>query len=291
MKNLPHVHRKIEDLRTSLTAFRRQGKKIALVPTMGALHDGHLSLIEKAKEEADIVLLSIFVNPKQFAPGEDYSSYPRNEDADISKAAELGVNAIFAPTAKEMYPSDFATTIQVSGPAEGLETDHRPHFFTGVATVVTKLLTAVMPDVAIFGEKDYQQLRVVKQLVKDLHLPIQIVGAPTIREEDGLALSSRNNYLAPEERQKATALSQTLMTARNALRNGENWNNVQKKALTVLKLSGFKTDYFELRNGDYLTAPINLDGSRILVAAKLGDTRLIDNIEVLKAYSANHRVP
>lgn len=280
MRNLPQVYRTIKDLRAALSVFRKQDKTIALVPTMGALHDGHLSLIEKAKEEADIVLLSIFVNPKQFAPGEDFTSYPRNEDADIAKAGELGVDGIFAPTSKEMYPSDFATTILVGGPAEGLETDHRPHFFTGVATVVTKLLTAVMPDVAVFGEKDYQQLRVVNQLVSDLHLPIRIVGAPTVREKDGLALSSRNTYLAPEERQKATTLSQTLMTARNALRNGENWNNVQRKALTVLKLSGFKTDYFELRSGEHLTTPLNLNGSRILVAAKLGETRLIDNVEV-----------
>lgn len=280
MRNLPDVYRGVDDLRAALLPLRREGKTIALVPTMGALHAGHLSLVEKARELADIVIVSIFVNPKQFAPGEDFESYPRTEATDLQKLAEHDVFGVFSPNAKEMYPNGFATSIQIEGPALGLETDHRPHFFNGVATVVAKLLLAVLPDVAVFGEKDYQQLRVIKQLARDLHLPTQIVGAPTVREDDGLAMSSRNEYLDDKERETAITISQTLTTARNALHNGENWIEVRKKALAVLKLSGFATDYFELRHAKHLGTPVDAKGSRILVAAKVGETRLIDNIEV-----------
>lgn len=280
MKNLPDVYRGVDALRTALVPLRREGKKIALVPTMGALHAGHLSLIDKAREHADIVIASIFVNPKQFAPGEDFESYPRTEETDLHKLADHNVFGVFAPNAREMYPNGFATSIQIEGPALGLETDHRPHFFNGVATVVAKLLLAVLPDVAVFGEKDYQQLRVIKRLAKDLHLPTKIVGAPTVREHDGLAMSSRNEYLDDKERQTAITISQTLTTARNALRNGESWIEVRKKALAALRLSGFTTDYFELRHGKHLGNPIDTSGARILVAAKVGTTRLIDNIEV-----------
>ncbi|SDR39229.1 pantoate--beta-alanine ligase [Pseudovibrio sp. Tun.PSC04-5.I4] len=280
MRNLPDVYRSVDDIRTALSPLRRDGKKIALVPTMGALHAGHLSLVEKAKEHADIVIVSIFVNPKQFAPGEDFESYPRTENSDLEKLADHDVFGVFAPNGKEMYPNGYATTIQIDGPAIGLESEHRPHFFTGVATVVAKLLLAVMPDTAIFGEKDYQQLCVIKQLAKDLHLPTKILGAPTVREHDGLAMSSRNEYLNEQERTNARTISQTLTTARNALHNGENWIVVQKKALAALKLSGFTTDYFELRDEKHLGTPIDIKGVRILVAAKIGTTRLIDNIEV-----------
>lgn len=280
MRNLPDVYRSVDDLRTALSPLRRDGKTIALVPTMGALHAGHLSLVEKAREHAEIVIVSIFVNPKQFAPGEDFESYPRTEVSDLEKLADHGVFGVFAPNGKEMYPTGYATTIQIDGPAAGLESEHRPHFFTGVATVVAKLLLAVMPDIAIFGEKDYQQLCVIKQLARDLHLPTKILGAPTIREQDGLAMSSRNEYLTEQERKDARALSQTLTTARTALLKGEDWIDVQNKALAALKLSGFAADYFELRHGKHLGAPIGTKGDRILVAAKIGTTRLIDNIEV-----------
>ncbi len=280
MRNLPDVYRSVDALRAALVPLRREGKTIALVPTMGALHAGHLSLIDKAREHADIVIASIFVNPKQFAPGEDFESYPRTEESDLQKLADHNIFGVFAPNAKEMYPNGFATSIQVEGPALGLETDHRPHFFNGVATVVAKLLLAVLPDVAVFGEKDYQQLRVIERMAKDLHLPTKIIGAPIVREHDGLAMSSRNEYLDDKERQTAIAISQTLTTARNALRNGESWIEVRKKALVALKLSGFTTDYFELRHGKHLGTPIETSGTRILVAAKIGTTRLIDNIEV-----------
>ncbi len=280
MSNLPQVYRNVDDLRSALLPLRQEGKTIALVPTMGALHAGHLSLVKKAKEQADIVIVSIFVNPKQFAPGEDFESYPRTEASDLQKLADYDVMGVFIPNAREMYPNGFATSIQIEGPALGLETDHRPHMFNGVATVVAKLLLAVLPDVAVFGEKDYQQLRVIKQLAKDLHLPTRIIGAPTVREVDGLAMSSRNEYLDKDQRKTAVTISQALNIARDALHNGESWIEVQKKALATLKLSGFTTDYFELRHAKHLGHPETAKGARILVAAKVGDTRLIDNIEV-----------
>ncbi len=280
MRNLPDVYRGVDDLRAALLPLRREGKTMALVPTMGALHAGHLSLVKKAREHADIVIASIFVNPKQFAPGEDFERYPRTEESDLQKLADYDVFGVFAPNAKEMYPNGFATSIQIEGPALGLETDHRPHFFNGVATVVAKLLLAVLPDIAVFGEKDYQQLRVIKQLARDLHLPTKIIGAPTVREDDGLAMSSRNEYLDAQQRSTARVISETLQTARNALHNGESWIEVRKKALVVLRISGFATDYFELRHGKHLGTPMDAKGARILVAAKVGATRLIDNIEV-----------
>ena len=198
--NTPVVVRKIEELRRSVLEWRGTGARIALVPTMGALHAGHLALVKAARETADRVVVSIFVNPTQFAPNEDFASYPRDESADVGKLVGTGTDAVFAPGVAEMYPQGFATSVIVGGPAEGLESAYRPHFFTGVATVVSKLLLACLPDSALFGEKDYQQLLVIRRMVADLAIPVGIVGCPTLREGDGLALSSRNAYLGPAER-------------------------------------------------------------------------------------------
>ena len=217
----PQIVNTIGLLRARLAAARREGARIGLVPTMGALHDGHLSLVHKTRKHADKVVVSIFVNPTQFAPHEDFDRYPRTLDADARKlAAAGGTDLIFAPSVGEMYPQGFATRIDVGGPSQGLETDFRPHFFAGVATVVAKLLLAVMPDVATFGEKDYQQLLVVRRLAADLALPTKIIGAPIIREPDGLPMSSRNAYLKPDERRIAGQMNVVLKRVIAELRNG-----------------------------------------------------------------------
>ena len=200
------VDRTVAALRARVAAWRAAGDAVALVPTMGALHEGHLALARAAAERAKRVVVSIFVNPAQFAPNEDFSTYPRDEAADMAKLASVGVDAVFAPDVAEMYPPGFATSITVAGPALGLESDFRPHFFGGVATIVAKLLLSCLPDAALFGEKDYQQLIVVRRMVADLAIPTEIVGLPTIREPDGLALSSRNAYLSPAERKLAPRL-------------------------------------------------------------------------------------
>jgi pantoate--beta-alanine ligase len=202
----PEIFRTVAALQARVAGWHREGLSVGMVPTMGALHAGHVSLVEAAKRQSDRVVVTLFVNPTQFAPNEDFSAYPRDEEADLKKLAALGVDVLFAPSAEEMYPAGFETTITVGGPAAGLETDFRPHFFVGVATIVAKLLVAGPPDRAFFGEKDFQQLLVVKKLVRDLGLPTEIVGCPTVRERDGLALSSRNAYLSAEERARAPKL-------------------------------------------------------------------------------------
>ena len=277
----PPVDRTIKALRSRVTLWRGARQKVALVPTMGALHEGHLQLVRQARERAAKVIVSVFVNPAQFGPSEDFKSYPRDEAADLAKLAEVGTDTVFAPTVEEMYPEGFATTIMVGGPANDLESVSRPQFFGGVATVVAKLLQAAQPDIALFGEKDYQQLMVVKRMVADLGFPVEIVGIPTIREADGLALSSRNAYLSPAERTTAPRLHAALRAAAEAIRDEGSADTAISGARSKLTAAGFKVDYVKLRNAETL-APVRSSGEprRLLAAAWLGKTRLIDNVAV-----------
>jgi pantoate--beta-alanine ligase len=281
--NTPQIVNTIGLLRTRLAAVRRDGARIGLVPTMGALHDGHLSLVQKTRKHADKVVVSIFVNPTQFAPHEDFAAYPRTLDADARKlAAAGGTDLIFAPTVGEMYPQGFATSIEVGGPSRGLETDFRPHFFAGVATIVAKLLLAVMPDAATFGEKDYQQLLVVRRLTADLGLATEIVGAPIIREPDGLAMSSRNAYLKPDGRRVAGQLNVVLKRVIAELRGGTPIAAAEDAGRRGLLEAGFDSvDYVAVRDAKTLESIDTLAGpARVLAAAKVGSTRLIDNMAV-----------
>lgn len=278
----PPIDRTVAAIRGRASAWRQASERVALVPTMGALHDGHLALVKTAKEKASRVVVSIFVNPTQFAPNEDFSAYPRTEAADVAGLAAAGVDAVYAPTVEEVYPSGFATSIAVGGPSEGLETMFRPHFFGGVATVVAKLFIACVPDIAVFGEKDYQQLLVIRRLTADLGLPVDVVGHPTIREADGLALSSRNAYLSGEERARAPALNKALVRAAGAIRASAPPARVLSAASLDLKTAGFRVDYVELRNAETLAPVVDVktEKMRLLAAAWLGKTRLIDNIAV-----------
>ena len=277
----PPVDRTINALRSRVTLWRGARQKIALVPTMGALHEGHLQLVREARERAVKVIVSIFVNPAQFGPSEDFTSYPRDEAADLAKLAEVGTDTVFMPTVAEMYPEGFATTIVVGGPANDLESVSRPQFFGGVATVVAKLLQAAQPDIALFGEKDYQQLLVVKRMATDLGLPVEIVGAATVREADGLALSSRNAYLGAAERATAPLLNAALRIAADEIRLGGSADTAIFEARSKLAAAGFKVDYVKLRNADTLEPVRSSDEPRrLLAAAWLGKTRLIDNVAV-----------
>jgi pantoate--beta-alanine ligase len=250
---------------------------------MGYLHDGHLALVEKARSRADVVIVSIFVNPTQFAPTEDFGSYPRTWKADVEKLTAEGVELIWYPELKAMYPDAFATKIVPEGPATaGLEDRFRPHFFGGVATVVAKLFTQVRPDVAIFGEKDFQQLRVVTQMACDLDLGVKVIGSRTVRERDGLAMSSRNVYLSPEERKVAPELHRAMKESARRLREGANVKSAIAAGTAIIQQAGFNLDYLEVRHAETLQPIAALkDGPmRLLVAARLGTTRLIDNIAV-----------
>lgn len=272
----------VATLRAQIQQWRAAGEKIALVPTMGALHVGHVALMTAARERAERVIVTIFVNPTQFAPTEDLSRYPRTLEADLAKAEAAGVDMAFVPDVAEMYPDGFCTTITLAGPALELETAFRPTHFAGVATVVAKLLIQALPDVALFGEKDYQQLRVVTRLARDLDLPVQIVGVPTIREPDGLALSSRNVYLSPAERATATILHRALSEAAERIARGGKVEAAVEEARAAVCAAGFQLDYLEARHAETL-APVNGpdDGPiRLLVAARIGATRLIDNVPV-----------
>jgi len=277
----PRVVRTVKALRNALAPWRKN-KRIALVPTMGALHAGHISLVRLARRRADRVVVSIFVNPAQFAPHEDFSRYPRTWKEDLAKLAAENVDLVFSPGVDDIYPKDFATKVSLEGPALGLETDFRPHFFTGVATVVAKLLIECMPDVAVFGEKDYQQLQVVKRMAADLDLPVKIVGAPIVREKDGLALSSRNIYLSAAERAAAPTLHRVLAETASSIRKGAPIGPTLDRGRATIKSAGFKLDYLEARHATTLE-PVTTrkDGPiRLLVAARIGTTRLIDNIGV-----------
>jgi pantoate--beta-alanine ligase len=283
MANRPTVTRTVAKLRGTLAPFRARRQPIALVPTMGALHRGHLALVREARRRAKRVVVSIFVNPAQFAPHEDFGSYPRRFAADIKALSEEGVDVVWAPSAEVMYPDGFATRLAPEGAAlAGLEDKFRPHFFGGVATVVAKLFTQVAPDFAIFGQKDYQQLRVVTQMAKDLDLPLKAIGLPTVREPDGLALSSRNVYLSELERGHAPALYRTLKTCAERIKAGEPIEMVLEEGRAQIELAEFALDYLEARHALTLAPIASLkDGPiRLLVAAKIGTTRLIDNLGV-----------
>lgn len=279
---LPRILRSVSGMQGASAAWRKDGLQIALVPTMGSVHEGHLDLVRAAAGMADRVIVSIFVNPTQFAPTEDFAAYPRDEESDLAKLASLGVDAVFAPAVSDMYPDGFATRVTVDGPAEGLESDARPHFFGGVATVVAKLFIACAPDVALFGEKDYQQLLVVRRMAADLGLPVTVVGLPTIRAEDGLALSSRNLYLSFEDRAVAPRLHAALQAAAAAIREGSPAADALAAARRDLEAAGFVVDYVALRNAGTLAEVIDVGSEplRLLAAARLGRTRLIDNIAV-----------
>lgn len=269
----------IEELRAKITEWRAAGERIALVPTMGALHDGHLSLVHLARANADRVVVSIFVNPTQFAPHEDFQSYPRDEARDLEMLAELQTDLVFTPTAKEMYPLGYSTTVTPGSTAIGLETTTRPHFFAGVATVVLKLLNACSPDIAIFGEKDYQQLQVIRQMTRDLNVPTDIIGAPTLREEDGLAMSSRNTYLSPAERAVAGRLNIIMAETSERIRLGYPIKKSLAQGRAALFEAGFDdVDYLEYRDAATLEVLLKPSSSaRILAAVQLRKTRLIDN--------------
>jgi len=283
MPRPPRVVRTLPALQRAVTRLRRAHQTIALVPTMGALHAGHLALVRLARRRARRVIVSIFVNPTQFAPGEDLASYPRDLGADLAALAGTGADLAWVPTAETMYPAGFATRIVPGGPATvGLEDAFRPHFFAGVATVVAKLFLQCRPDVAIFGEKDYQQLKVVTALARDLDLPLKIVGAPIVRERDGLAMSSRNAYLSTAERSVAPTLQRVLAQCALELAQGADLAATLAGARAAITQAGFVLDYLEARHADTL-APVSSarDGRlRLLVAARLGRTRLIDNVAV-----------
>jgi len=275
---VPHLVSTVTDLRRGIAALKPA--RIAMVPTMGALHAGHVSLVTEAKKHAEHVVVSIFVNPTQFAPHEDFDAYPRTLEADLARLGDAA-SIIFAPTAREMYPEGYATTITVKGPSHGLETDFRPHFFAGVATVVAKLLIAASPDVAVFGEKDYQQLLVVQRLARDLALPTLVLGAPTLREADGLALSSRNAYLSPTERGIAARLNLILKDVIGGAQKGD-LRAAEAAGIDALYKTGFDhVDYVAIRDAATLDHITTLEQpARVLAAAKIGKTRLIDNMAI-----------
>jgi pantoate--beta-alanine ligase len=287
MARRPRVVRTLAALRRIIAAYRQAGEGVALVPTMGALHDGHVSLVRRARFKADRVVVSIFVNPAQFAPSEDFKSYPRTWKSDLAALAMEGADLVWAPTVDVVYPEGFATRIVPAGPAvAGLEDAFRPHFFSGVATVVAKLLIQCAPDMAIFGEKDYQQLKVVTRMVRDLDLPTRIVGAPTMREPDGLAMSSRNVYLAPDERATAPVLHRVLRLCAQKIAAGRPIATLLAEGREAIERAGFRLDYLEARDAETLEPVRGRSPSRpvrLLVAATLGTTRLIDNLGVPSA--------
>lgn len=281
----PIIVRTVAEMREHVRGWKAAGQRVAVVPTMGALHDGHLSLVRLAQQHAQRVIATVFVNPKQFAPHEDFDAYPRGEAVDAEKLASVGCDLMFAPNAAEMYAPGFSTLVSVSGVSEPLEGAARPQFFGGVATVVAKLFIQSQADVAVFGEKDYQQLQVVRRMARDLDIPVEIIGAPTARAEDGLALSSRNAYLSGQERAAAVALPTAMKAAAAAVAAGARIDEAEQAAVTALKAAGFgQIDYVEVREAGDLSrlgpGPIAGAAGRILVAAWLGKTRLIDNMAV-----------
>jgi pantoate--beta-alanine ligase len=270
----------LAELRAVLDPWRKAGARIALVPTMGALHEGHLALVRQAAAAADKVVVSIFVNPAQFAPHEDFGRYPRTFDGDREKLERAGaVQLIYAPKVSDIYPQGFATKVSVDGPASGLETDFRPHFFSGVATVVAKLFVQCRPDIAVFGEKDYQQLLVVKRLSRDLDLGVEVVGVATVRENDGLALSSRNAYLSADQRNAAAHLNRVLLAVGERARAGVPVPQAEAEGAAALIGAGFdRVDYVAIRDAETLVPLRAIDGpARVLAAARIGPIRLIDN--------------
>lgn len=276
------IVRQLDPLRDALAEFRTAGSTIGLVPTMGALHAGHMRLVEVAKEHCDTVVASIFVNPAQFGVGEDLDAYPRQEAADAAMLDAAGVALLWAPTVDQIYPSGYATNVSVSGISDGLCGAARPGHFDGVATVVAKLFNQIRPDAAFFGEKDYQQLAVIRRMARDLDFTHEIIGVPTVRDPDGLALSSRNAYLTAEQRADAAALPQAMQTAAQSIAAGAEVAATLADAKARILASGFhKLDYLELRDANTLALlDVFTRPSRLFVAAHIGRTRLIDNIPV-----------
>jgi pantoate--beta-alanine ligase len=282
---MPHaipILRTEAELRRQVQVWRAEGLRTALVPTMGALHDGHLTLVAEALRRAERIVVSIFVNPKQFGPNEDFSRYPRDERGDARKLAEVGAHLIFAPEPAAIYPDGFCTTVSLAGPAKaGLEDRFRPHFFDGVTTVVAKLFILAACDYATFGEKDFQQLKVVTRMAGDLDIPTTVIPVSTVREPDGLAMSSRNAYLTPEERAVAPRLYRSLEGAAAAIRAGTVPQEAVTDASRTLSDAGFRVDYVAARNAETLAELREpYDPIRLLAAAWLGSTRLIDNVGV-----------
>jgi pantoate--beta-alanine ligase len=276
------VFRSVKELRHTVQQWRRRGDKVALVPTMGGLHEGHLSLVRLAKQHVRRVVVSVFVNPTQFAPHEDYDSYPRNEERDWHKLLTVSPDGMYAPDVHEIYPHDFATRVEVAGVTQTLEGVTRPHFFSGVTTVVAKLFLQCLPDVAVFGEKDYQQLLVIKRMVRDLNFPVAILPGPIMRERDGLAMSSRNVYLDASDRSLAPQLYAVLCDTAHDLAAGRPVDEALDQGAGRLESAGFRLDYLELRDAETLM-PIEVIGqrpARLLAAVYLGRVRLIDNIPV-----------
>ncbi len=275
------VIKTVSDMSAESVRLHREGKRIAFVPTMGNLHEGHLSLMRMARPLADVLAVSIFVNPLQFEPGSDFDAYPRTFQEDLKKCEPVGVDLVFAPMESDLYPEGFQTTVEVAEISKGLCGDFRPGHFKGVATVVLKLFNIVKPDVAVFGEKDYQQLCVIRRMVKDLNLDVQIVGHPTVREPDGLAMSSRNQYLSPDERKRATLLYKFLKEARNLFDRGE--RRAQRLIATVqnglARDPHISVEYVSIRDRDTLKPLDTLDRPAVMaLAVHIGKTRLIDNI-------------
>lgn len=273
----------LASLRAQVAAWRREGQRIVLVPTMGALHAGHLALVAHARAIGQRVVVSIFVNPTQFGPTEDFSRYPRDTEGDLALLAGAGADAAWLPTVETMYPAGFSTRIEPGPAAEGLCGSFRPGHFSGVATVVTKLLDQVAPDVALFGEKDFQQLQVIRSVVRDLDIPIAIEGVPTLREADGLALSSRNRYLTPTERETAPRLHAVLSHIAERLSAGAEASPLVAEGISELEAAGFgPVQYLEIRDADTLAPVARVERpARVIAAAYLGGTRLIDNVAVV----------
>jgi pantoate--beta-alanine ligase len=282
MSSRPVIARTVEHLRQQVGEWRAQGLRTALVPTMGALHAGHARLVDRGLRLADRVVVTIFVNPRQFAPSEDLARYPRDEVGDIARLTTAGAHLVFAPDQSQIYPPGFATTVSLAGPARvGLEDRFRKRFFDGVATVVAKLFAQAGCDYAMFGEKDFQQLKVVTRMARDLDIATTVIGVETVREADGLAMSSRNAYLSPAERKIAPALNAALERAAAAIRAGKSPEHAVRRARAELKAHGFKVDYVAARNADTLERLVDpVEPMRLLAAAWLGKTRLIDNTGV-----------
>ncbi len=278
-----HTVSEVQPLRAAIDGFRRDGRRVGFVPTMGALHEGHLSLVRIARERAAAVVASIFVNPAQFGPAEDFARYPRSPERDAALFAEAGCDLLFLPEVETIYPPGHATFVEPAGPAEGLEGDRRPGHFRGVATVVSQLFNLVRPDLAVFGEKDAQQLAVVRRLVRDLHFPVEVVAAPTVREPDGLAMSSRNVLLSAEERRAAAVLNRALETARRAIAGGERRGDAVRRILhqTLAAEPLAEIDYADAVEAESFRPLATLAGPVVLpIAVRFGATRLIDNLHL-----------
>ncbi len=279
MSGRPDILRTVKDLR-GWTAARKQKGSVAFVPTMGALHEGHIELVRQGLKKCDTAIVSIFVNPTQFGPTEDFSAYPRTWDSDLEKLAAAGAHGVFYPSAAEMYPEDFVTTVSVKGVSGPLEGEHRPGHFDGVATVVAKLLLQVGPDAALFGEKDWQQLQVIRRMVVDLNIPVEIEGVPTVRDQNGLALSSRNAYLSPQQYQVAGRLNKILFETARRVKTGVSPAQAEELARQEIQQAGFNAiDYIAVRDAATLGPP-GSQPLRVLAAVRLGKTRLIDNVGV-----------